>query len=56
MTEHCHHCGSRLCNHGNCPECNPCKHCNGGNREDKFFGYENETDQYLDERRMRQGY
>jgi len=40
MTEHCGECGSRKCNHGNCPECNPCRHCDGGDRSDKFFGYE----------------
>jgi hypothetical protein len=37
MTAHCSECGSRLCNHGNCPECNPCKHCDGGDRMDKQF-------------------
>ncbi len=40
MSSHCGYCGSRLCNHGACPECNPCRHCDGGEREDKFFGYE----------------
>lgn len=40
MTEHCGECGSRKCNHGNCPQCNPCQHCNGGDRDDKFFGYD----------------
>lgn len=42
MTEHCRECGSRKCNHGNCPECYPCRHCYGGDREDKFFGYDEE--------------
>ena len=37
MTEHCGECGSRKCNHGNCPQCSPCTHCNGGDRTDKFF-------------------
>lgn len=37
MTEHCLECGSRKCNHGACPECNPCRHCNGGDRMDKYF-------------------
>lgn len=44
MTWHCNLCGSQLCNHGNCPECGPCKHCYGGDREDKFFGYDDERD------------
>ena len=39
MTEHCGECGSRICNHGNCPQCRPCDHCDGGDRSDKFFGY-----------------
>lgn len=43
MTEHCGVCGSRKCNHGNCPECAPCDHCDGGDRSDKFFGYDNEA-------------
>lgn len=38
MTNHCKECGSRICNHGNCPECRPCTHCFGGDREDKYFG------------------
>lgn len=38
MTSHCRDCGSRICNHGACPECNPCRHCDGGDRHDKFFG------------------
>lgn len=38
MGEHCGTCGSRLCGHGNCPECNPCNHCDGGDRHDKYFG------------------
>jgi hypothetical protein len=49
MTEHCGECGSRKCNHGNCPECNPCRHCDGGDRSDKFFGYDDlpsEQDRY----------
>ena len=33
----------KLCNHGNCPECSPCQHCFGGDREDKFFGYDPDT-------------
>lgn len=53
MTTHCGECGSQMCNHGNCPECNPCRHCNGGDREDKFFGYHeqksgSDIDHYLD--------
>lgn len=40
MTSHCSDCGSRVCGHDNCPQCNPCEHCNGGDREDKFYGYE----------------
>lgn len=40
MTEHCGECGSRKCNHGACPECNPCRQCDGGDRSDKFFGYD----------------
>ena len=41
MTEHCGDCGSRLCGHGRCPQCEePCKHCDGGDRHDKFFGYD----------------
>lgn len=26
--------------HGSCPQCNPCRHCDGGDRNDKFFGYD----------------
>ena len=37
MTTHCKDCGSRMCNHGNCPECRPCRHCDGGDRHDKYF-------------------
>lgn len=37
MTEHCRECGSRICAHGNCPECRPCQHCSGGDRSDKYF-------------------
>lgn len=48
MTSHCRECGSRLCNHGNCPECAPCKHCDGGDRSDKFFGYDEEHERELD--------
>ena len=40
MTEHCKGCGSQLCNHGNCPECSPCHHCTGGDRDNKYFGEE----------------
>jgi len=40
MTEHCLECGSQLCNHGNCPSCCPCGHCDGGDRNNKFFGYD----------------
>lgn len=40
MTVHCVECGSQKCNHGNCPECYPCRHCNGGDRSNKFFGYD----------------
>lgn len=40
MTDHCSECGSRLCGHGNCPECSPCSHCYGGDRADKFYGYD----------------
>lgn len=42
MTEHCRECGSQICNHGNCPECNPCNHCYGGDRTDKYFGEQKE--------------
>lgn len=38
MTTHCRECGSQMCNHGNCPECNPCRHCYGGDRSNKYFG------------------
>jgi hypothetical protein len=48
MTEHCGECGSRKCNHGNCPQCRPCTHCNGGDRTDKFFGYEDEDERRFD--------
>ena len=34
---HCRECGSEVCGHGNCPECNPCKHCFGGDRQNKYF-------------------
>jgi hypothetical protein len=40
MLDHCGYCGSRKCVHDCCPECNPCRQCNGGDKEDKFFGYE----------------
>jgi hypothetical protein len=43
MSEHCGECGSRLCNHGNCPGCRPCTHCGGGDREDKHYGNEEES-------------
>lgn len=46
MSDYCRFCGSRLCNHGNCPECNPCRHCDGGGREDKF---EEDYDGWLEE-------
>lgn len=42
MTEHCSTCGSQLCGHGNCPECAPCQHCYGGDRQNKIFEYEDE--------------
>jgi len=43
MTEHCRDCGSEICNHGVCPECDrPCRHCPGGDRNNKFFGYDEE--------------
>lgn len=43
-TTHCTECGSRMCNHGTCPECDPpCRHCDGGDPHDKFFGYDPET-------------
>ena len=43
MTEHHGECGSRLCNHGNCLECSPCQHCDGGDdRHDKYFGEDEE--------------
>lgn len=50
MSEHCGECGSRLCNHGNCPGCRPCTHCGGGDREDKYFDDEtsSDNDQYAD--------
>jgi len=37
MTTHCRECGSEVCDHGNCPECNPCRHCLGGDRSNKYF-------------------
>lgn len=45
MTDHCGECGSQLCNHGNCPECNPCKHCDGGDRDNKFYGYKQDGEE-----------
>jgi hypothetical protein len=42
MTEHCGECGSEVCGHGLCPQCQPCTHCNGGDRGNKFFGYDDE--------------
>lgn len=38
MTVHCHDCGSQLCNHGNCPRCRPCDHCDGGDKDNRYFG------------------
>ena len=38
MSEHCPHCGSRVCGHGTCPECSRCDHCDGGDRNDKWLG------------------
>ena len=49
-TEHCGHCGSQLCGHGACPECNPCGHCTGGDRGNKHFDDEYDDD----EREMRE--
>jgi hypothetical protein len=40
MTEHCGECGAELCGHGHCPRCQLCEHCNGGDRDNKFFGYD----------------
>lgn len=40
MTQHCGSCGSQVCNHGHCPQCEPCQHCDGGDRDNKFFGYD----------------
>ncbi len=55
MKTHCRECGSQTCNHGNCPQCRPCQHCDGGDRSDKFFGYDRdgyeitrESDRYED--------
>lgn len=42
MTSHCRECGSEMCNHGNCPECRPCQHCYGGDRQNKWFGEEDD--------------
>jgi len=56
MTSHCGHCGSRMCNHGNCPECSPCQHCYGGDRSDKFFGYEEEDNTYEERKRFDEAY
>jgi hypothetical protein len=42
-TTHCRYCGSQMCNHMNCPECSPCRHCDGGDRSNKFYGYDPET-------------
>jgi len=50
MSDHCGECGSRMCAHGNCPECNPCRHCDGGDRNDKFFGYDEERNDLEDDR------
>lgn len=50
MTSHCGECGSQLCNHGNCPECNPCRHCEGGDRSNKYFGEEEREEKQTDER------
>ncbi len=57
MTTHCVECGSEMCNHGNCPECNPCRHCYGGDRSNKYFGQDDprsqkagsDVDRYLDQ-------
>lgn len=35
-TEHCGECGSQLCGHGCCPQCQNC--CGGGDRQNKYFG------------------
>lgn len=43
-TSHCRECGSEVCGHGNCPECNPCQHCFGGDRSNKFFEEEQRSD------------
>ncbi len=51
MTTHCGECGSRMCNHGNCPECSPCQHCFGGDRSDKFFGYDEDENEAYEERK-----
>lgn len=37
MSEHCGSCGSQVCGHGFCPECRPCRECDGGDRENKQF-------------------
>lgn len=47
MTDHCAVCGSRLCNHGACPDpaCSQfytCEHCPGGDSDDKYFGEDEE--------------
>lgn len=49
MTEHCGDCGCQLCGHGACPECNPCRNCNGGDRDNRHFAPEDyRHDQELD--------
>ncbi len=47
MSEHCNYCGSQICNHGNCPQCAPCQHCDGGDRNNKkFYEYGDEGIDY----------
>jgi hypothetical protein len=50
MSEHCGYCGSQLCGHGQCPECNPCRECDGGDRGNKRFPDEDDPrhDPYFD--------
>lgn len=56
MTTHCIECGSEKCSHGNCPECYPCHHCSGGDRNNKYYGeedtnlhpYDRDADRELD--------
>lgn len=46
-TSHCRECGSEVCNHGNCPECRPCQHCYGGDRQNKYFPEDDEREESI---------